>query len=211
MHGSYNEHLSNHAVAFLLAFARRFEHYRLRWQRSRSSLAHRKVAFPECSGLLRQQLRDLVDEFFGRVDRRAGAIKRYVGIGPQRAIGDRLDVVGLGQELAQLETEPRLVSRQPGELGVHALVGLGVFAGALRDQNLRRVKGREVGIAAGVFAYSGGENSSRAGQAPRNKHWRALSKCSFASGVTDRRLRGEFPASATCDLHRRPPGEAWRG
>jgi phosphoglycerate dehydrogenase-like enzyme len=27
MHGSYNEHLSTHAVAFLLAFARRFDHY----------------------------------------------------------------------------------------------------------------------------------------------------------------------------------------
>src|SRR5262245_63166026 len=27
MRGSYNEHLSAHAVAFLLAFARRFEHY----------------------------------------------------------------------------------------------------------------------------------------------------------------------------------------
>jgi phosphoglycerate dehydrogenase-like enzyme len=35
MHGSYNEHLSTHAVAFLLAFARRFDHYlpRRRWQR----------------------------------------------------------------------------------------------------------------------------------------------------------------------------------
>jgi len=35
MHGSYNEHLSTHAVAFLLAFARRFEHYLplKRWQR----------------------------------------------------------------------------------------------------------------------------------------------------------------------------------
>ena len=35
MHGSYNEHLSTHAVAFLLAFARRFDHYLpLRhWQR----------------------------------------------------------------------------------------------------------------------------------------------------------------------------------
>src|SRR5438132_7832432 len=35
MHGSYNEHLSTHAVAFLLAFARRFEHYlpQRRWQR----------------------------------------------------------------------------------------------------------------------------------------------------------------------------------
>ena len=34
MHGSYNEHLSTHA-AFLLAFARRFEHYlpQRRWQR----------------------------------------------------------------------------------------------------------------------------------------------------------------------------------
>src|SRR5215472_15559876 len=35
MHGSYNEHLSTHAVAFLLAFARRFEHYlpQKHWQR----------------------------------------------------------------------------------------------------------------------------------------------------------------------------------
>jgi phosphoglycerate dehydrogenase-like enzyme len=32
MHGSYNEHLSTHAVAFLLAFARRFEYCRLRSQ-----------------------------------------------------------------------------------------------------------------------------------------------------------------------------------
>jgi phosphoglycerate dehydrogenase-like enzyme len=35
MHGSYNEHLSAQAMAFLLAFARRFEHYlpQKRWQR----------------------------------------------------------------------------------------------------------------------------------------------------------------------------------
>jgi len=35
MHGSYNEHLSTHAIAFLLAFARRFDHYlpQKRWQR----------------------------------------------------------------------------------------------------------------------------------------------------------------------------------
>jgi phosphoglycerate dehydrogenase-like enzyme len=35
MHGSYNQHLSTHAVAFLLAFARRFEHYlpQKRWAR----------------------------------------------------------------------------------------------------------------------------------------------------------------------------------
>jgi phosphoglycerate dehydrogenase-like enzyme len=35
MHGSYNEHLSTHAVAFLLAFARRFDHYlpQKRWER----------------------------------------------------------------------------------------------------------------------------------------------------------------------------------
>src|SRR6266851_1302385 len=35
MHGSYNEHLSTHAVAFLLAFARHLEHYlpQQRWQR----------------------------------------------------------------------------------------------------------------------------------------------------------------------------------
>jgi phosphoglycerate dehydrogenase-like enzyme len=35
MRGSYNEHLAGHAVAFLLAFARRFDHYlpQKRWQR----------------------------------------------------------------------------------------------------------------------------------------------------------------------------------
>jgi phosphoglycerate dehydrogenase-like enzyme len=35
MQGSYNDHLSTHAVAFLLAFARRFDHYlpQKRWQR----------------------------------------------------------------------------------------------------------------------------------------------------------------------------------
>jgi len=35
MHGSYNDHLSTHAVAFLLAFARRFDHYlpQKQWQR----------------------------------------------------------------------------------------------------------------------------------------------------------------------------------
>jgi hypothetical protein len=35
MHGSYNEHLSTHAVTFLLAFVRRFDHYlpQKRWQR----------------------------------------------------------------------------------------------------------------------------------------------------------------------------------
>jgi phosphoglycerate dehydrogenase-like enzyme len=35
MHGSYNEHLSTHAMAFLLAFARRFDHYlpQKRWRR----------------------------------------------------------------------------------------------------------------------------------------------------------------------------------
>jgi phosphoglycerate dehydrogenase-like enzyme len=35
MHGSYNDHLSTHAIAFLLAFARRFDHYlpQHRWQR----------------------------------------------------------------------------------------------------------------------------------------------------------------------------------
>jgi hypothetical protein len=40
---------------------------------------------------------------------------------------------------------------------MHAPVGFGLFARTFRDQRLRRVKAREVGIAAGVFAYSGGE------------------------------------------------------
>ena len=75
-------------------------------------------AFPEFAGRLPQQLRDPIDELFGGVDRRAGAVERYVSIGPQPVIGDRLDVVGLGQELAQLETETRLVSRQPGPRAV---------------------------------------------------------------------------------------------
>src|SRR5947207_2622705 len=62
-------------------------------------------------GLLCQKLRDPVDELFGGVDRRAGAVERYGGVGSQSIIGNRLDVVGLRQELAQLATEPRLVSR----------------------------------------------------------------------------------------------------
>jgi phosphoglycerate dehydrogenase-like enzyme len=35
MRGSYNEHLAGHAVAFLLAFARRFDHYlpQKQWRR----------------------------------------------------------------------------------------------------------------------------------------------------------------------------------
>jgi hypothetical protein len=140
-----------------------------------------------------------------RVDSLAGAVKWCVGVGPQPVIGDRLDVVYLGQHVAQLATGPRLVSGRPGK-GVPALMDFGVFARALRNQCVCRVKGREVGIAAGVLAYSGGENSARAGQALTG-----LSKCSFASGVTDRCLRGEFSPPARCDLHRRPPGGAWRG
>jgi hypothetical protein len=61
--------------------------------------------------MLAQQLRDPVDELFGGVDRRTGAVERYVGIGPQPLIGDRLDVISLGQELPQLKTESGLVSR----------------------------------------------------------------------------------------------------
>src|SRR3984893_15711424 len=125
--------------------------------------AQKGKAFPESSGLLRRQLRDPVDELFG-VDRRAGTVERHIGTGPEAVIGDRLHIVGLSQELAQLATEPGLVSGQPGKLGVHALVAFSIFARALHYQGLRRVKGREVGISARVFAYSGGENSSRAGQ-----------------------------------------------
>ena len=44
-------------------------------------------------------------------------------------------------------------------------MAFGVFARALRYQRLRRVKGRDVGIAAGVLADPSRENSSRAGQA----------------------------------------------
>jgi hypothetical protein len=161
--------------------------------------------FTELPGLLRQQLHDPIDELFRGIDRRTGAVERYVGIGPKSVIGDRLEIVGLGQELTQLKIEPGLVSRQSGKLPVHALVGFGVFTRALRDQRLRRVKGREVGIAAGVFAYP----AARIMRA-RVKDRRALSKCSIASGVIDRCPRGEFPASARCDLHRSPPGGAWR-
>jgi hypothetical protein len=93
------------------------------------------------------------------------AVERHVDLGPHPVIGDRLDVVTLGQELAQLKTEPGLVSSEPGKLGMHALVSFGVFALPFRDQRLRRVKGREVGISAGVFAYFGGENNSGATQA----------------------------------------------
>jgi len=68
------------------------------------------------------------------------AVGRHVGLGSQSVIGNRLGVVSLGPELAQLATEPGLVSRQPGKLSMHALVGLGVSARAFRDQRLRRMK-----------------------------------------------------------------------
>jgi hypothetical protein len=42
---------------------------------------------------------------------------------------------------------------------------IGDFSRALRDQRLCRVKGREVSIAAGVFANPDGEDSSRADKA----------------------------------------------
>src|ERR1700730_3121322 len=126
--------------------------------------AQKGKAFPESSGLLRRQLRDPVDELFG-VDRRAGTVERHIGTGPETVIGDRLHIVGLSQDLAQLATEPGLVSGQPGKLGVHALVAFSIFARALHYQGLRRVKGRKVGISARVFACSGGETSSRAGRA----------------------------------------------
>jgi hypothetical protein len=45
---------------------------------------------------------------------------------------------------------------------MHALVGFGLFARAFRDQRLGRVKGREVGIAPSIFAYSDGEAIVRA-------------------------------------------------
>src|SRR5712691_5910621 len=152
MHGSYNEHLSTPRSRFCSPLPGGSSTAGYGGSRLIAARCIDQKAFPKSAGLLRQQLHDPVDELFGGVDRRAGAVKRYVGIGPQPVIGDRLEVVGLGEELTQLETESGLVSRQPGKLGVHALVGLGVFARALRDQRLRRVRGREVGIAAGVFA-----------------------------------------------------------
>jgi hypothetical protein len=54
--------------------------------------------------LLGQKLRDSIDEPFGGVDRRAGAVERYVRFRPQPIIGDRLDIIGLGQGFAQLTT-----------------------------------------------------------------------------------------------------------
>src|ERR1700730_10568349 len=86
--------------------------------------AQKGKAFPESSGLLRQQLRGPVDELFCGVDRRAGTVERHIGTRPEAVIGDRLHIVGLGQRLAQLATEPGLVSGQPGKLGVHALLWL---------------------------------------------------------------------------------------
>jgi hypothetical protein len=44
-----------------------------------------------------QKLRDFIDELFD-------ATERYVRIRTQPVIGDRLDIVGLGQEFAQLTT-----------------------------------------------------------------------------------------------------------
>src|SRR5271169_1625559 len=49
MRGRYNEHLAAHAVAFLLAFARRFDHYlpQKRWQRG-----PQKIDLPEQTVLI---------------------------------------------------------------------------------------------------------------------------------------------------------------
>src|SRR5271154_5670945 len=49
MRGSYNEHLASHAIAFLLAFARRFDHYlpQKRWQRGPEM-----IDFPEKTVLI---------------------------------------------------------------------------------------------------------------------------------------------------------------
>jgi len=44
-------------------------------------------------------------------------------------------------------------------------MGSGIFARALGNQRLRRMKGRKVSIPAGVFPYFGGENGSCAAQA----------------------------------------------
>src|SRR5580692_9218479 len=46
MRGSYNEHLAAHAVAFLLAFARRFDHYlpQKRWRRGQQALRRARHA-----------------------------------------------------------------------------------------------------------------------------------------------------------------------
>ena len=53
MRGSYNEHLASHAVAFLLAFARRFDHYlpQKRWQRGPEM-----IDLPEKTVLARREL-----------------------------------------------------------------------------------------------------------------------------------------------------------
>jgi hypothetical protein len=92
MHGSCNEHLSTHAVAFLLAFARRFEHYRLRSQHTHYCSAHRKV----------KRSRNSPGCYVNRSITQStncsavSIVERHVGIGPQPVIGDRLDVLGLG-------------------------------------------------------------------------------------------------------------------
>jgi hypothetical protein len=65
---------------------------------------------------LPQQISDHTDKSFSRVNWRAGAVERHTTVGPQPVVGDRLDVVGLREELAHLGTKLPLVSGQPSEL-----------------------------------------------------------------------------------------------
>jgi hypothetical protein len=59
---------------------------------------------------------------FGGIDRRLGPVERHVGVGSQPVIRDRFDIVRSGEETTQFDIELRLAPRQPGELGVRALV-----------------------------------------------------------------------------------------
>ena len=82
MHGSYNEHLSTPRSRFCSPLPGGSSTAGYGGSRLIAARCIDQKAFPKSAGLLRQQLHDPVDEFFGGVDRRTGAVERYVDIGP---------------------------------------------------------------------------------------------------------------------------------
>jgi hypothetical protein len=60
--------------------------------------------FEQFSALLGRKRGGPIDELSGGIYRRADAVERHVRIRTQPVISDRPDIVGLGQEFAQLTT-----------------------------------------------------------------------------------------------------------
>jgi hypothetical protein len=111
--------------------------------------------------------------------------------------------VGLRQEKSEVG-KLWFVPRQLGKQPLHATVGLRRLAQSCADQRLRRMKAGQIGIPAGVFSDTGGENDARAGETLAR-----LIVLSFL-GVTNRRPRVDSPPSAASGSDGRRPGTAWR-